>query len=119
MYARKTTAVLLTASENVNIGMHPDVYELILFKLANMKNATVLHILMIYLSDLSSNQGHRDARKPKASALMYLIKFSLDLNETWHALWACWSDEPHFTLYHPVSIQSRDCSWFLNIPATC
>ena len=49
--SREVTAVLLTASQNFNIGMHLDVYEPIWFKL-NMMVITIKFYVLINTPEL-------------------------------------------------------------------
>ena len=63
MFPRLITAALLTVSKDRNVGIHPYIYEPVLFKLSIMIDTTEIHILLPMWVTLTLFQGMLGAGK--------------------------------------------------------
>ena len=92
MEFREITAVLLTASKPLNVGMHSDIYELIWSELGMMTDNWTQHFV-IWLSDLDLRSRSHDWWKDWTSAWTISQKFLIDVERIWYAFETHWCDK--------------------------
>ena len=84
-------AVLLSVSNNFNVGMHLDIYDPIWFKLDTLINISELYILII-ISVTWPWFRVTVMRESKNSYAIYCTKSRMDFDGMWYAIRICWSE---------------------------
>ena len=93
-FESKGITAVLSASRNLNVSMHSDVYEPTGFKFGMMKDTTKVYILILVYLNFNGRPQGCEKKKPTSSAI-YCTKLQMDLDGIWYAVEACWSDEHH------------------------
>ena len=101
---KEIIAVLLTASKNLNDGMHSEVYESVWSKLGMIIDTVALYILILLWLALTLIQGHRSARKQKLLPQLSHKVFN-QFESLWMYYWDLfvWWTLYSFYLVHSIS----------------